>query len=73
MCACGRGWLPLLLSVSGKPIVSVNISGGLQAAQRAVDGRGNPVDIFGCGKNEIEQQLIREWPSAGQAAADLSR
>src|SRR6516162_2736035 len=54
-----------------KPILSVDISGELQAAQSAIGGRGNPVEIFGCGKNEIEQQLAgifgslpkyRGWP-----------
>jgi len=58
-------------AILGKPIVSVNISGELQAAQRAIDARGNPGEIFGCGKNEIEQQLTgifgslpqyRGWP-----------
>jgi hypothetical protein len=58
-------------AILGKPIVSVNISSELQAAQRATDGRSNPVEIFGCGKNEIEQQLTgifgslpqyRGWP-----------
>ena len=58
-------------AILGKPIASVNISGELQAAQRAIDGRANPVEIFGCGKNEIEQQLAgifgslpeyRGWP-----------
>jgi len=58
-------------AILGKPIVSVNISGELQAAQHAIDRRGNPVEIFGCGKNEIEQQLTgifgslpqyRGWP-----------
>ena len=58
-------------SILGKPVVSVNISGELRAAQNAVGGRGNPVEIFGCGKNEIEQQLAgifgslpeyRGWP-----------
>jgi hypothetical protein len=58
-------------SMLGKPIVSVNISGELQAAEHAIDGRGNPAEIFGCGKNEIEQQLTgifgslpqyRGWP-----------
>jgi hypothetical protein len=58
-------------SILGKPVVSVNISGELQAAQSAVSGRGNAVEIFGCGKNEIEQQLAgifgslpqyRGWP-----------
>ena len=55
----------------GKPIVSVDISGELQAAQRAIAGRGNAAEVFGCGKNEIEQQLTgifgslpqyRGWP-----------
>jgi hypothetical protein len=50
----------------GKPIVSVNISGELQAAQRAVDGRGNQGEIFGCGKNEIEQQLTGIFDSLPQ-------
>jgi len=46
-----------LAAILGKPVVNVNISGELQAAQSAVGGRANPVEIFGCGKNEIEQQL----------------
>lgn len=60
-----------IAAISGKPVVSVNISGELQAAQNAVAGKANPVEIFGCGKNEIEQQLAgifgslpqyRAWP-----------
>jgi hypothetical protein len=60
-----------LAAILGKPVVSVNISGELQAAQSAVGKTANPVEIFGCGKNEIEQQLAgifgslpqyRGWP-----------
>jgi hypothetical protein len=60
-----------LAAILGKPVVSVNISGELQAAQSAVGRTANPVEIFGCGKNEIEQQLAgifgslpqyRGWP-----------
>ena len=53
-------------SVLGKPIVSVNISGELQAAQHTIDGRGNSAEIFGCGKNEIEQQLTGIFGSLPQ-------
>ena len=53
-------------AILGKPIVSVNISGELQAAQRAVDRKGNPAEIFGCGKNEIEQQLAGIFGSLPQ-------
>lgn len=58
-------------AILGKPIVSVDISSELQAAQRTIGGRVNPAEIFGCGKNEIEQQLAgifgslpqyRGWP-----------
>ena len=60
-----------IAAVLGKPVVSVDISGELQAAQSAVVKRANPAEIFGCGKNEIEQQLAgifgslpqyRGWP-----------
>lgn len=60
-----------IAAILGKPVVSVNISGELQAAQSAVTAKANPVEIFGCGKNEIEQQLAgifgslpqyRGWP-----------
>jgi len=53
-------------SILGKPVVSVNISGELQAAQKAVGGKGNPVEIFKCGKNEIEQQLAGVFGSLPQ-------
>jgi hypothetical protein len=53
-------------AILGKPVVSVNISGELQAAQKAVAGRANPVEIFGCGKNEIEQQLAGIFGSLPQ-------
>lgn len=60
-----------LAAILGKPVVSVNILGELRAAQSAVGRTANPVEIFGCGKNEIEQQLAgifgslpqyRGWP-----------
>jgi hypothetical protein len=53
-------------AILGKPVVSVNISGELQAAQNTVAGRANPVEIFGCGKNEIEQQLAGIFGSLPQ-------
>ena len=65
-------------SILGKPVVSVDISGELRAAQNAVGGRANPAEIFGCGKNEIEQQLAgifgslpqyRSWPVVVQFSA----
>ena len=58
-------------AILGKPIVSVDISGELKAAQNSVGRKASPVEIFGCGKNEIEQQLAgifgslpqyRGWP-----------
>jgi len=40
-----------------QPLVSVNVSGELTAAQSAVSKAASPAEIFGCGKNEMEQQL----------------
>ena len=56
----------MFAAILHKPIVSVDISGELQAAQSAIGGRGNPVEIFGCGKNEIEQQLAAIFGSLPQ-------
>lgn len=49
-----------------KPIASTDISGELQAARRAVAGRNNPVEIFGCRRNEMEQQLAGMFDSLPQ-------
>jgi hypothetical protein len=40
-----------------EPLVSVNVSSELTAAQNAVAKAANPAEIYGCGKNEMEQQL----------------
>ena len=65
----------LFAAILHKPIVSTDISGELQAARSAVAGRTNRAEIFGCGKNEIEQQLAgifgslpqyRDWAVAVQ-------
>jgi hypothetical protein len=40
-----------------QPLVSVNVSGELTAAESAVSKAASPAEIFGCGKNEMEQQL----------------
>ena len=53
-------------AILGKPVVSVNISGELQAAQSAVGKTASPFEIFGCGKNEIEQQLAGIFGSLPQ-------
>lgn len=46
-----------LSSLMHEPVMSTDISSELQAARSAIGGRVNPVEIFGCGKNEMEQQL----------------
>ena len=60
-----------LAAIFHKPIMNVNISGELQAAQSTIGRRASQAEIFGCGKNEIEQQLTgifgslpqyRGWP-----------
>jgi len=53
-------------AILGKPVVSLNISGELQAAQSAVGKTASPSEIFGCGKNEIEQQLAGIFGSLPQ-------
>jgi len=53
-------------AILGKPVVSVSISGELQAAQGAVGRTASPFEIFGCGKNEIEQQLAGIFGSLPQ-------
>jgi hypothetical protein len=49
-----------------KPIVSVDISSQLQAAENSVSKNANPAEIFGCGKNEMEQQLAGIFGSLPQ-------
>ena len=46
-----------LAALMHEPVMSTDISSELQAARSAIGGRVNPVEIFGCGKNEMEQQL----------------
>jgi hypothetical protein len=53
-------------SILHEPVVSVNISGELQAAESAVSKDANPLEIFGCGKNEMEQQLAGIFSSLPQ-------
>jgi len=53
-------------SILHEPVVSVNISGELQAAENAVTKDANPAEIFGCGKNEMEQQLAGIFSSLPQ-------
>jgi hypothetical protein len=40
-----------------EPLVSVNVASELTAAQNAVAKAADPAEIYGCGKNEMEQQL----------------
>jgi hypothetical protein len=49
-----------------KPIVSVNISGQLQDAENNVSKNANPAEVFGCGKNEMQQQLAGIFGSLPQ-------
>jgi hypothetical protein len=49
-----------------KPIVSVNINDQLQAAENSVSKNSNPAEVFGCGKNEMEQQLAGIFGSLPQ-------
>ena len=53
-------------AIMHKPVVSTDISSELQAARSAIGGRGNSVEIFGCGKNEMEQQLAGIFASLPQ-------
>lgn len=55
--ALGTAFKSAFGSILGQPIVSVDISGELAAAQKMVAANANRSEIFGCGKNEIEQQL----------------
>ena len=54
-------------AIMHKPVVSTDISSELQAARSAIGGRGNSVEIFGCGKNEMEQQLAGIFASLPQS------
>ena len=56
----------VLGAIMHKPVVSTDISGELQAARSAVGARVNPAEIFGCGKNEMEQQLAGIFASLPQ-------
>jgi hypothetical protein len=56
----------LFAAIMHKPVVSTDISSELQAARSAIGGRVNPVEIFGCGKNEMEQQLAGIFASLPQ-------
>jgi len=53
-------------AIAHRPVMSTDISGELQAARSAIGGRVNPVEIFGCGKNEMEQQLAGIFSSLPQ-------
>jgi hypothetical protein len=55
--AIGTAMKAVFAAMLHKPIVSMDISGALQTARNAIVERANPAEIFGCGKNEIEQQL----------------
>jgi hypothetical protein len=55
--AIGTAVKAVFAAILHKPIVSMDISSELQTARNAIVDRANPAEIFGCGKNEIEQQL----------------
>ena len=55
-----------LATIMHKPAVTMDISSELQTAQKAIGGKVNPVEIFGCGKNEMEQQLAGIFGSLPQ-------
>jgi hypothetical protein len=64
--AVGTAMKATFASLLHKPIVSVDVSGQLQAAESAVSKNANPAEIFGCGKNEMEQQLAGLFGSLPQ-------
>jgi hypothetical protein len=64
--AFGTAVKAVVAAILHKPIVSVNISEELQAAETNVARTANPSEIFGCGKNEIEQQLAGIFGSLPQ-------
>jgi hypothetical protein len=64
--AIGTAVKAVLAAILHKPIVSMDISGELQTAQSSIIKGASPVEIFGCGKNEIEQQLAGIFDSLPQ-------
>ncbi len=55
--AIGTAMKAAFAALLNKPIVSVDLTGQLQAAETAISKNANPAEIYGCGKNEMEQQL----------------
>jgi len=64
--ALGTAVKAAVAAILHKPIVSLNISDELQAAETNITRHANPVEIFGCGKNDIEQQLAGIFGSLPQ-------
>jgi hypothetical protein len=64
--AIGTAMKAMFAAILHKPIVSMDISGELQTAQRSIVKRASQNEIFGCGKNEIEQQLAGIFGSLPQ-------
>jgi hypothetical protein len=64
--AIGTAMKAAFAAILHKPIVSMDISGELQTAQRSIVKRASQNEIFGCGKNEIEQQLAGIFGSLPQ-------
>lgn len=64
--ALGTAVKAAVAAILHQPIVSLNISGELQAAETSITRNANPAEIFGCGKNDIEQQLAGIFGSLPQ-------
>lgn len=64
--ALGTAVKAVFAAILHQPIVSVNISGELQDAENTVSKKADPAEIFGCGKNEMEQQLAGIFGSLPQ-------
>jgi hypothetical protein len=64
--ALGTAVKAAVAAILHQPIVSLNISGELQAAETNITRNANPAEIFGCGKNDIEQQLAGIFGSLPQ-------
>jgi hypothetical protein len=64
--AVGTAAKAAFAAILHKPIVSVNISSQLQDAENAVGKNASPAEVFGCGKNEMEQQLTGIFGSLPQ-------
>jgi hypothetical protein len=64
--ALGTAVKAVFAAILHQPIVSVNISGELQDAENTVSKKADSAEIFGCGKNEMEQQLAGIFGSLPQ-------